>query len=240
MIVKPVTNIVLYGASGHAHTMARIFMDGHAPHRLCNVIAFIDDEKGGCGEMLDCIPIISFEQWRALHCEQPAVVAVGLPSTRRRLVERMINSGGLFTNLYQEPQFSRHSVGIGVGTGVDPDSFIGPQTCIGNHVQIMPKCSIGHDVVVHDYVTISPGCVVSGHVVIEEEVLLGAGTIVINGRAGAPLVIGRGSLVSAGSVVTKSVPAGSRVAGNPARPLREIALQRRGEKEADRKNILGT
>ena len=57
---------------------------------------------------------------------------------------------------------------------------------------------------------------------------IGAGATVINGKPSRPLTIGRGSIVGAGSVVTKSVPAGSTVSGNPAQSLRErVAASRR-------------
>lgn len=51
-------------------------------------------------------------------------------------------------------------------------------------------------------------------VVIDDDVVLGAGVIVLKG-----VRIGRGAHVAAGSVVTRDVPEGARVAGNPARAL---------------------
>ena len=40
----------------------------------------------------------------------------------------------------------------------------------------------------------------------------------VNGHPGDPLMIGSGSVVGAGAVVTKNVSAGATVTGVPARP----------------------
>ncbi len=50
--------------------------------------------------------------------------------------------------------------------------------------------------------------------VVGRDVLIGSNTSLV-----APVTVGDGALTGAGSVVTKDVPAGERVAGNPARPL---------------------
>lgn len=55
-------------------------------------------------------------------------------------------------------------------------------------------------------------------VVIEEDAWIGAGAFVMRG-----VTIGKGAIVAAGAVVTKDVPAGSIVAGNPATIVREIS-----------------
>lgn len=54
--------------------------------------------------------------------------------------------------------------------------------------------------------------------VVEDQASLGSGAVILGG-----VRIGEGALVGAGAVVTRDVPAGSTVAGNPARPLRSSA-----------------
>jgi serine acetyltransferase len=51
-------------------------------------------------------------------------------------------------------------------------------------------------------------------VVIEEDAAVGTGAIIL-----PSVTIGRGAIVTAGSVVTKSVPRKTMVQGNPARPI---------------------
>jgi acetyltransferase-like isoleucine patch superfamily enzyme len=58
--------------------------------------------------------------------------------------------------------------------------------------------------------------VIAKPVVIEDDAWLGIGAIVLKG-----VRIGRGARVGAGAVVTKDVPAGAIVVGNPARPAEE-------------------
>ena len=53
-------------------------------------------------------------------------------------------------------------------------------------------------------------------VVIEKDVWLGANVMVLPG-----VRIGEGAVVGAGSVVTRSIPAMTMAAGNPARIIRE-------------------
>lgn len=57
-------------------------------------------------------------------------------------------------------------------------------------------------------------------VVIEDNVFLGTGSIVLKG-----VTLGANSVVGAGSVVTKSFPANSIVAGNPARQIGTVQPQ---------------
>ena len=52
---------------------------------------------------------------------------------------------------------------------------------------------------------------------VKEGASIGSGTTVLSG-----ITIGENSIVGAGSVVTRSVPPGTIVAGNPAKALRKI------------------
>ena len=85
---------------------------------------------------------------------------------------------------------------------------------IHDHVVMLPGCRISHDTVVEDFNVLATGVILCGHVRISPNCYLGAGSLVRE-----RLQLGEGCLVGMGSVVVKSVTAGQRVAGNPARPL---------------------
>jgi maltose O-acetyltransferase len=89
------------------------------------------------------------------------------------------------------------------------------------HIRIGNRCQIGnwsvlmdndyHDV--EDHGRPSP----SAPIILEDEVWLGARVIVLKG-----VTIGRGAVIGAGSVVTRSVPPRSVAAGVPARVVRTL------------------
>ena len=57
----------------------------------------------------------------------------------------------------------------------------------------------------------------SAAIVIEDDVFIGMNCLVLKG-----VTIGRGSMIGAGSVVTRDVPPGVIVAGNPAKLVRDL------------------
>lgn len=88
---------------------------------------------------------------------------------------------------------------------------------IGNNVLIGPNCTlvtINHDL---DACERAKGLMQARPIVLEDDVWLAANVTVLPG-----VRIGRGSVVGAGSVVTKSIPAGVVAAGVPARVIRNI------------------
>jgi sugar O-acyltransferase (sialic acid O-acetyltransferase NeuD family) len=224
-----VPRVVFYGASGYSYSIAQMMTYGF-PRPLGEPVAYIDDFRGGCGERLKDIPIISFDEWQKNFLRVDCFVTVAEPKSRRRLAEKIVAAGGSFARLHERPEFSFPGVSIDAGTIVCMPVYIAPDTILGKHVQVMPMSSIGHDVIIKDYVTICPSCTVSGYVVIEEEVFVGAGSTIVHGKLGKPLIIGTGAKISAGAVVTKSIPPNASVAGSPARPLRELARVRRANK----------
>ena len=87
---------------------------------------------------------------------------------------------------------------------------------IGDDVLIGPNVSLitdGHPVAPSQ----RTAYVVAKPIVIERGVWIAAGAIVIGG-----VTVGENSVVAAGSVVTKDVPANTLVGGNPARVIRSI------------------
>ena len=105
---------------------------------------------------------------------------------------------------------------LGDGCVVCAGCVLTTDVTLGAHVHVNLDCTIGHDVVIGDYATLSPGVHISGNVQIGQDVFIGTGVNIINGKAGAPLVIGDGAVIAAGACVTKSVEPGALMAGVPA------------------------
>lgn len=111
---------------------------------------------------------------------------------------------------------------IGVGTKVHSHAWIGDGVVIGERCRIQafayipPGVTIGDDVFIGPRVTFTndkyPPSTELLPTVVEERVSIGAGAIILPG-----LTLWAHCRVGAGAVVTKSVPPGVLVMGNPAR-----------------------
>jgi carbonic anhydrase/acetyltransferase-like protein (isoleucine patch superfamily) len=103
---------------------------------------------------------------------------------------------------------------------------IGSYSSIGDRVQIhcCDRVSIGDYVLIswdcnileNNFHTTTDGGIKTAPVVIEDRVWIGCNVIILAG-----VTVGKGSIVAAGSVVTRSVPPGKLAAGNPAKVIRD-------------------
>jgi sugar O-acyltransferase (sialic acid O-acetyltransferase NeuD family) len=85
---------------------------------------------------------------------------------------------------------------------------------IGDHVCVLPNTVIHHDVQIGSHSLLGSNITVAGHTQVGRNCYIGSGSHLMNG-----LHIGDGALVGLGSTVIRDVEAGTRVAGNPARPV---------------------
>lgn len=88
---------------------------------------------------------------------------------------------------------------------------------IGNDVRIGPNCGIYTPQHAYDPALRAAGYERSFPVVIEDYVWIGGGVSILGG-----VTIGKNSIIGAGSVVTRDIPANVIAVGNPCRVLREL------------------
>ena len=107
---------------------------------------------------------------------------------------------------------------VGEGSMVDMNAVIGARGILGKNVHL-GACSVVAGVLEPPSAT---------PVIIEDDVLIGANSVILEG-----VRVGKGSVVAAGSVVTKDVPAGVVVAGSPAK-----VIKKKDEKTADKTKVM--
>ena len=105
---------------------------------------------------------------------------------------------------------------VGMGCIISRDVFIGAGSKIGDSVCLRNNVFLGNEVNIGNNVFISDQTVVLGYVEIEDYTYLGANVTIL-----PRLKLSYNSLLGAGAVVTKNIPANQIHVGNPAKYLKE-------------------
>lgn len=181
-------------------------------------LVFVDDSP--TAPLVNGCRVLTYKQWM----KEPASsrhtnISIAKGSIRQKLVERCNSDGVEFFEVRADNVVQLDDVQLGEGAILFPFVTLTSNIRIGKHFQANLYSYVEHDCVIGDFVTFAPGVKCNGNIVIEDHVYIGAGAVIKQGQPGQPLVIGYGSVVGMGAVVTKSVPPGATVAGNPARRL---------------------
>ena len=163
-------------------------------------------------------PIISIQEFRELEGDLYFNVAVG-DGRDRELIVRTVGSAAEVLSIYAPQTVFLEGNRIGTGAIFCPNSMVTSNAEIGRFFQANIFSSVAHDCVIGNFVTFAPGVRCNGHVHVDDFAYIGANAVIRQGSRSKPLRIGAGAIVGMGAVVTKDVPDGVTVVGNPARPL---------------------
>jgi sugar O-acyltransferase (sialic acid O-acetyltransferase NeuD family) len=165
--------------------------------------------------------VISLTDFLKIKAKQKKLVcAIAESKVRSALKERIANAGVQDWSIMAANCVVMDQVKIGLGSILSPFVTVTSNVTIGQSFHANLYSYVGHDCMIADYVTFAPAVKCNGNVIIESHAYVGTGAIIRPGLRGKPLRIGEGAVIGMGAVVTKDVPAGVTVFGNPARAIK--------------------
>lgn len=208
------------GAGGHGREMMALASKQFAPDQNAELVFVVEDQYLGEARSVNGHRLMGMTEF--LNAEENKMrqqfynVAIGSGVAREKLSSKL-DRKYIKPFAIKAPSFEEGENNL-IGDGASFSNFtvVSSNVKIGRHFQCNSFCNISHDCVIGDFVTFAPGVRCNGHVIIEDHVTVGAGAIIRDGTK-APIVIGKGAVIGMGAVVTKSVPVGATVYGNPAR-----------------------
>jgi sugar O-acyltransferase (sialic acid O-acetyltransferase NeuD family) len=148
-------------------------------------------------------------------------IAIADYRSRERLANEMFAAGIESFSIRSLTAVSFDNNAIAEGAIICPFTIITSNTQIGRFFHANIYSYIAHDCIIGDFVTFAPSVHCNGNIVVEDYAYIGTGVIIRHGTDDKPIVIGKGSIVGMGAVVTKSVQPFTTVIGNPAVELRK-------------------
>lgn len=148
-------------------------------------------------------------------------IAIGDSNIREKLAKKYIESGCVPLDIRDRSSIVLDNNQIEEGSILCANTVITSNVKIGKFFHANIFSYVAHDCVIGDFVTFAPAVHCNGNVMIEDHAYIGTGAVLKQGTPEKPLRIGRGAVVGMGAVVTKDVPVGAVVVGNPARPLEQ-------------------
>lgn len=209
-------NIAIFGAGGFGREVAMLIEQINEQQKTWEIIGFYDDGIAAGTELNGFKVLGGVKELNSHEDELYIVFAVGDPKTKRTIISKISNDNIKFPTLvHPNVIIGNKDVNIGKGSIIAAGNIITVNISIGSHVILNLSCTVGHDTTIGDYCSFMPTVNISGEVNIKECVYVGTGAKIIN-----QLEIGENTIIGAGAVVAKTLPANCTAVGIPAKPVK--------------------
>lgn len=214
--------IGIYGASGFGKEVYPLIRESFPT----TPIFFIDD--GSSLDSLNGTKVQKFDEFLKTKAkEHLAVIAIANSRIREQLTQKCRSNNISILDVKAENSIMMDEVNIQPGSIICPFVSLTSNIRIGEGFHANLYSYVAHDCLIGNYVTFAPGVKCNGNVHIGDHAYIGTGAIIHQGKPNRPLKIGKGAVIAAGAVVTKNIPDGVTVFGNPAIELTKENLKRR-------------
>jgi len=209
-------DIAIFGAGGFGREVKTILDSINLISAKYNFLGFFDDgiQKG---QVVNGCPVLGgIQELNEHNKELELVISIGLPRIKKAILSKIHNERISFpTIVHPKASISNDFVNVGKGCIICEGTIVTCNIDIKDFVILNLSCTVGHDSLIKSYSAFMPSVNISGEVKIEEGVYVGTGAQIIN-----LVEIGENTIIGAGAVVAKSLPANCTAVGIPAKPIK--------------------
>ncbi|MFC6040242.1 acetyltransferase [Paenisporosarcina macmurdoensis] len=209
-------DIVIIGSGGFAREVAHLIEDINEKKQEWNLLGFLDENREHQGQTINELPVLGGMEWLEQRETISVVLGIGSPEVKKRIVNKIKELKTIsYPNLiHPTVNWSRFN-NFGKGNIICEGNILTTNIKIEHFVTINLNCTIGHDTKIGSYSTVLPNASISGNVTFGECVEFGTNSTIIQG-----IIVGERTIVGAGAVVVRNLPARCTAVGMPAKPIK--------------------
>ncbi|MGI6684352.1 MAG: acetyltransferase [Bacillota bacterium] len=209
--------LIIIGVGGFGRETAWIVQKINKNNPTWEFKGFVDLYDNNKTQTVEGYPILGDLKWlKQVSPDAYLVCAIGDPVKRYKLTRELEDIGFSFGTLIDPSVQMSDFIKIGEGSIICASCILTTNINIGKHVLLNLGCTVGHDTILEDYFSAMPGVNIAGDVKIGTGTYFGTGATIID-----KLTVGAWSVIGAGAVVTKNIPANVMAVGVPAKIMKE-------------------
>ena len=210
-------DIAIYGAGGFGREVLTLLEQVNSQERRYNFIGFFDDGKVCGSDVNGYLVLGGINELNAHEGRLALILALGDPMVKKTIYAKIKKNDVIYPSLVHPSVIvGDWNYGtLGKGCVICAGCLITVNITIHDFTILNLGCTVGHDTEIGAFSSFMPSVNISGEVKIEEGVYVGTGVKIIN-----RLNIGNWTIVGAGAVVSRNLPACCTAVGIPAKPIK--------------------